>query len=72
MPRHVNSRHLDFVSGQALRQRGVRLIAINDNVDTAKGDNDMTPFLNIMYEFYARDTSGGNGESHSAGRSPPA
>ena len=42
---------------EILRQRGVRLIAINDNVDTAKGDNDMTPFLNIMYEFYARDTS---------------
>ena len=42
---------------EILRQRGVRLIAINDSVDTAKGDNDMTPFLNIMYEFYARDTS---------------
>ena len=42
---------------EILRQRGVRLIAINDNVDTEKGDNDMTPFLNIMYEFYARDTS---------------
>ncbi len=42
---------------EILRQRGVRLIAINDNVDTAKGNSDMTPFLNIMYEFYARDTS---------------
>ena len=42
---------------EILRQRGVRLIAINDNVDTDRGDNDMTPFLNIMYEFYARDTS---------------
>lgn len=42
---------------ELLRQRGVRLIAINDNVDSANGDNDFTPFLNIMYEFYARDTS---------------
>ena len=25
---------------EILRQRGVRLIAINDNVDTTKGDND--------------------------------
>ena len=33
---------------EILRQRGVRLIAINDNVDTAKGDNDMTPFLNLV------------------------
>ena len=42
---------------EILRQRGVWLIAINDNVDSANGDNDFTPFLNIMYEFYARDTS---------------
>ena len=33
---------------EILRQRGVRLIAINDNVDTARGDNDMTPFLNLV------------------------
>jgi hypothetical protein len=32
---------------EILRQRGVRLIAINDNADTEKGDNDMTPFLNV-------------------------
>ena len=42
---------------EILRQRGVRLIAINDGVDSEKGENDFTPFLNIMYEFYARDTS---------------
>ena len=42
---------------EILRQRGVRLIAINDGVNSFKGDNDFTPFLNIMYEFYARDTS---------------
>ena len=42
---------------EILRQRGIRLIAINDGVDSFKGDNDFTPFLNIMYEFYARDTS---------------
>lgn len=42
---------------EILRQHGVRLIAINDGVDSEKGDNDFTPFLNIMYEFYARDTS---------------
>ena len=31
-----------------LRQRGVRLIAINDGVDSARGDDDFTPFRNIM------------------------
>lgn len=42
---------------EMLRQKGVRLIAINDNVDTFTGDDDFTPFRNIMNEWYARDTS---------------
>ena len=42
---------------EILRQRGVRLIAINDGVDSARGDDDCTPFRNIMNEYYARDTS---------------
>ena len=42
---------------EILRQRGVRLIAINDGVDTERGDDDFTPFRNIMNEYYARDTS---------------
>ena len=33
---------------EILRQRGVRLIAINDGVDSARGDDDFTPFRNIM------------------------
>lgn len=39
---------------EILRQRGVRLIAINDGVDSQNGENDFTPFLNIMYEFYTK------------------
>lgn len=42
---------------EMLRQKGVRLIAINDSVDTFKGEDDFTPFRNIMNEWYARDTS---------------
>jgi hypothetical protein len=39
-------------------QKGVRFIAINNGVDSAKPqDNDFTPFLNIMNEWYAKDTS---------------
>ena len=39
-------------------KRGVRFIAINNNVDSATPqDNDFTPFLNIMNEWYAKDTS---------------
>jgi hypothetical protein len=39
------------------RERGVRLIAVNDGFDSASGDDDFTPFREIMAEFYARDTS---------------
>lgn len=35
----------------------VRYIAINDGVDTARGDNEFTPLRNWFNEFYARDTS---------------
>lgn len=35
----------------------VRLIAINDGVDSFKGDNDFTPFRNLFNDFYAKDTS---------------
>jgi DNA invertase Pin-like site-specific DNA recombinase len=42
---------------EVLRQKGVRLIAVNDSVDSLKGDDDFTPFRNIMNEYYARDTS---------------
>lgn len=42
---------------ELLRQKGVRLIAINDNVDSFYKEDDFTPFINIMNEWYARDTS---------------
>ncbi len=36
----------------------VRFIAVNNGVDSANQiDNDMTPFINIFNEFYAKDTS---------------
>ena len=39
---------------EILRQRGVRLIAINDGVDSARGDDDFTPFRNIMKNIHHR------------------
>ena len=38
-------------------ENGVRYIAINDGVDTAREDNEFTPLRNWFNEFYARDTS---------------
>jgi len=42
---------------EVIRKAGVRLIALNDGVDTLKGEDEFTPFRNIMNEWYARDTS---------------
>ncbi|MCL2637913.1 MAG: recombinase family protein [Oscillospiraceae bacterium] len=38
-------------------EKGVRLIAVNDGFDSERGEDDFTPFREIMAEFYARDTS---------------
>ena len=39
-------------------EKGVRFIAINNGIDSANQiDSDFTPFLNIINEWYAKDTS---------------
>ena len=38
-------------------QHDVRLIAVSDGVDSDEGDNEFTPFRNIMNEWYAKDIS---------------
>lgn len=38
-------------------ERDIWYIAINDGLDSDKGDNDFTPFRNLFNDFYARDTS---------------
>lgn len=42
---------------EMFREKGVRLIAINDGLDSSVGEDDFTPFREIMAEWYARDTS---------------
>jgi DNA invertase Pin-like site-specific DNA recombinase len=42
---------------EMFQERGVRLIAVNDGVDTFDRDDDFTPFREIMAEWYARDCS---------------
>lgn len=37
-------------------QNGVRFIAVNDTVDSANGDNDLTPLRNLFNEWFVRDT----------------
>lgn len=37
--------------------KGVRYIAVADNFDSLKNDNDIAPFKNILNDMYARDVS---------------
>jgi DNA invertase Pin-like site-specific DNA recombinase len=47
-----------FYTEVFLRQKGVRFIAISNNIDSEDGaSGEFAPFLNIMAEWYARDTS---------------
>ena len=42
---------------EKLREKNVRLIAVNDGIDTAKGEDEFLPFRNIIHEWYVRDIS---------------
>ena len=51
-------------------KKQIRFIAINNSVDSDKPqDNDFTPFLNIMNEWYAKDTSNKISRARSGGKS---
>jgi hypothetical protein len=32
-----------------MRVNGVRLVAVNDNLDTINGEDDFTPFRNVLH-----------------------
>ncbi|MCL2049328.1 MAG: recombinase family protein [Defluviitaleaceae bacterium] len=38
-------------------ENGIRFIAVNDGIDSAKGDNEIMGFRSVINEFYARDIS---------------
>lgn len=38
-------------------EKGVRYIALGDNIDTLRGQDDMTPFRAVVNDLYARDIS---------------
>ena len=38
-------------------EHDIRLVAVSDNVDTAEGENELTPIRNLFNEWYARDIS---------------
>ena len=54
-----NYLQVGFYTEMLFPQKGVRFIAVNDNVDSAGegADNDFTPLRNLFNEWLVRDTS---------------
>ena len=54
-----NYLQVGFYTEMLFPEKGVRFIAVNNNIDSDNPttDNEFTPFLNIMNEWYAKDTS---------------
>ena len=53
-----NYLQVGFYTEMMFPKKNVRFIAVNNGVDSVNpADNDFTPFLNIMNEWYAKDTS---------------
>ena len=54
-----NYLQVGFYTEMLFPQKGVRFIAVNDNVDSENGgmDNDFTPLRNLFNEWLVRDTS---------------
>ena len=45
---------------ETLRQKGVRLISLSDNIDTFAEEEDFAPLRNIINEWFARRGLGMN------------
>ena len=53
-----NYLQVGFYTEVLFPDKGVRFIAVNNNIDSDNPtENEFTPFLNIMNEWYAKDTS---------------
>ena len=53
-----NYLQVGFYTEVLFPQKDVRFLAINNSIDSNNAsDNDFAPFLNIMNEWYAKDTS---------------
>ncbi len=48
---------MDWYIEEFFPEHDIRLISVGDGLDTAKGEDEFTPFRNLMNEWYARDIS---------------
>ena len=65
-----NYLQVGFYTEVLFPQKDVRFLAINNSIDSNNAsDNDFAPFLNIMNEWYAKDTSNKISRARSVGKS---
>ena len=58
--RHIEAKEIALtgcVSTQQLLSHDIRFVAVNDNVDSNKGENELAPVKNLFNEWFIRDTS---------------
>lgn len=48
---------VDMYVQMVFPEKGVRLISVGDNYDSAKGESELLPFMSIVNEYFARDIS---------------
>ena len=48
---------LVYISEMVFPEYGVHFIAVNDGVDSIKGDSEFTAIRNVFNEMFAKDTS---------------
>ncbi len=46
---------MDFYIEEFFPEHNIRLIAVADGIDTAEGEDELTPFRNLINVWYARD-----------------
>lgn len=49
--------HADTLIEETFPENDIRLISVSEGLDTENGEDDFTPFRNLMNEWYARDIS---------------
>ena len=52
-----NNAMVSFYTEMFFPDNDIRFIAVNDGIDSAKGENEIMPFKSIINEYYARDIS---------------
>jgi DNA invertase Pin-like site-specific DNA recombinase len=52
-----NYREVGYYTEEFFPEHDVRFISVSDNIDSNEGEDELSPFRNVMNEWYCRDIS---------------